>query len=346
MSKAIEKSVYSSFKDSTILITGAAGMISRNVIRLIENLNDEYNLNISVIAHVLNNEQVERFFSDSEKPSFIRTVASDIRELEVDSNVDYIIHTAGITGGSKQHIDSPVTTISVALDGTKRVLEIAKDKAVKSVVYLSSLEVYGKPDGSSDTITESASGYIDSVNVRSSYSESKRMCECMCASYTKQFGVPTVIARLTATFGYGVDYRDNRVFSQFARSILEQKDIVLKSTGSTVRNYCDAADTAAALLLLLIKGKHGEAYNIANMDTEISIKNLAMKFIEMYPESGVALKFDLQEDPSKLGYNAEMRNVLDSGKIMALGWKPQYGVDDMIRHLITSMKNSITNQGG
>ena len=336
------QNMYDGFRGQTILITGAAGMISRNVIRLIGELNEKNALGITVIAHVLDEKQAQ--ILRNEAAPTVKIVTGDVRTLTVADHVDYIIHTAGITGGSKQHIDFPMNTISVALDGTKQVLEIAKANQCKSMVYLSSLEVYGKPDASVETVTETDGGYIDPVNVRSSYSESKRMCECMCAAYTAQFGVPTVIARLTATFGYGVSIRDNRVFSQFARSIVQKEDIVLKSTGATVRNYCDAADTAAALLLLLLSGKPGEAYNIANMDTEISIKDMAERFIAIYPESGIALRFDCQEDPQKLGYNAQMRNVLDSHKLMELGWKPQYTLDDMIRHLVEYFRTEMEQE--
>ncbi len=340
----IEKNIFDdeileNLRGSSILITGAAGMISRNVVSVISELNNRYGLNISIIANELRKETLDLFYADYKDDEKFRMVVGDVRELSVEGKVDYIIHTAGITGGSKKHIDFPMNTISVAIDGTKRVLELAVEKKVKGFIYLSSLEVYGNP-GEKKYITETDGGFIDPTNVRSSYSESKRMCECMCASYTKQFGVPAIIARLTATFGYGVNYNDNRVFSQFARSVIEKNDIVLKSSGATVRDYCDAKDTARAFLLLLVKGVPGEAYNIANLDTEISIKDLAFKFIELYPESGISVKFDCQEDPTKLGYNKEMRNVLDSHKLMKLGWVPEYNLDDMIRHLVDSMKET------
>lgn len=332
-----DEEILNNLKNSTILITGAAGMISRNVVSVILDLNRKFDLGIKIIANELKEKSLLDCYSIyAENPDF-QLLPGDVRELTVAGKIDYIIHTAGVTGGSKKHIDFPMNTISVSLDGTKRILDIAVEKEIKGLVYLSSLEVYGNP-GNKSYIKETDGGFIDPTNVRSSYSESKRMCECMCASYAKQFGVPAVIARLTATFGYGVSYQDNRVFSQFARSVIEKQDIVLKSSGGTVRNYCDALDTAKAFLLLLVKGVPGEAYNIANPDMEISIKDLALKFIELYPESGTTLKFDCSVDPTALGYNVEMRNVLDSHKLMALGWTPEYNIEDMIRHLVTSMQ--------
>lgn len=325
------------FTQTTVLIAGATGMIGQNLIAILLAMNDELNANIHLIAHVRNEVKADRLFRKySDRPDF-EVIISDVNELKVEGNVDYIIHTAGVTGGSKQHIDYPMRTISTALDGTKNVLDIAVEKNCKGVVYLSSLEVYGNSGLSSKDIYETDGGYIDPTNVRSSYSESKRMCECICASYTKQFGISTYIARLTATFGYGVAYTDNRVFAQFARSIIEKKDIILKSTGETVRNYCDAEDAATAILILLAKGEPGTAYNVANMDTEISIKDLAEKFIERFPENNISLKFDLKEDVAELGYNTVMRNVLNSNKLMSLGWKPVFDMQDMIKRLVDSM---------
>ena len=66
-------------------------------------------------------------------------------------------------------------------------------------------------------LTEEMQGYVDPLNVRSSYSMGKRMCECMCVSAYKEYGVPVKIARLAQTFGAGIAASDNRVFAQFAK---------------------------------------------------------------------------------------------------------------------------------
>lgn len=324
--------------DSTILITGASGMMGQNIVRILTQMNDEMNADIKIVAHARSLEKAEKVFAEYTSRSDFQMYISDIVNFDFDGDVDYIIHTAGVTGGSKQHVDFPMRTISVALDGTRRVLDVALSKKAKGVVYLSSLEAYGNTGVDKTEIFETDGGYIDPVNVRSSYSESKRMCECMCASYTKQYGLPTYIARLTATFGYGVAYNDNRVFAQFARSIIEKNDIVLKSTGETVRNYCDAEDAAMALLLMFVNGVPGEAYNVANMNAEISIKDLAEKFITLFPESNISLKFDLGDDAAKLGYIAVMRNVINSEKLMSIGWEPVYSMDEMIIRLVNSLK--------
>lgn len=325
------------YAGKTVLVTGATGMLGQNIVALLLAMNEKLNANIKVIAHGRNPNKMESVFADYAGNNQLSFLLSDIRTLDTDEQLDYIVHTASVTGGSKQHLDSPMTTISTALEGAKCVLDLAlKNKA--AAVFLSSLEVYGFTGSDKEELYETDGGYIDCTNVRSSYSESKRMCECMFASYAKQYGIHTNIARLTATFGCGVSKTDKRVFAQFAQSIINKQNIVLKSTGESVRDYCDAEDAATALLYILVKGEAGEAYNVANMDTEISIKDMAIMFTELYPESGSKLVFDLSVDATKLGYNAVMRNVINSQKLLALGWKPVFGMDDMIKHLIESIK--------
>jgi dTDP-glucose 4,6-dehydratase len=330
--------VFEKISNCTILITGATGMIGQNIVRLITQENDSDNTNIKIIAHGRSKEKFCKVFKDYLSRDDFESLICDIKDIQYSNDVDFIIHTAGVTGGSKQHLDFPMTTIATALEGTKKVLDLALDKKCKGLVYLSTLEIYGSSGFSNENKVEDEGYFIDTTNPRSSYPESKRMCECMCASYTKQYGLPTYIARLTATFGYGVAYNDNRVFAQFARSIIEKEDIVLKSTGETVRNYCDAEDASMAFLYLLAFGEPGQAYNVANMDTEISIKDLALKFIESFSDCKTKLVFDISDDATKLGYNQIQRNVLDSSKLMLTGWNPKYSLDDTIIKLVDYMK--------
>ena len=292
---------------------------------------------VVIIAHGRNEQKLLALYGDLIPKTYFKTSICDIVELNYEGKVDYLIHTAGITGGSKQHVDYPMRTLGNAIDGTRRVLDFSLAKKCKGVVFLSSLEVYGVTNNL-ESIKETDGGYVDTMKPRSSYPEGKRVSECLFTAYAKQFCLPAMVARLTASFGYGVSPNDNRVFAQFARSILAGEDIILKSSGETVRNYCDAADVATALLTILTEGTPGQAYNVANMDTEISIRDLAQRFIDLYPESGSRLLFDLQEDATKLGYNPIMRNVLNSEKLMSLGWQPQNSIDDMIHHLVDSLR--------
>jgi dTDP-glucose 4,6-dehydratase len=271
-----------------------------------------------------------------ERPE-VRMVYADMLSGPLpDLHADFIFHCASITSSS-YFVRFPVDTIQTILHGTRVVLELARKHKSEGIVFLSSSEIYGVPNPSAETVAEEDSGYLDSMKVRSSYSEGKRMAECLCASYAAQYAVPVKVARLSPTFGPGVLPEDDRVFAQFARSIANKQDITLRTPGETVRNYCYSGDAIAALLLILSKGRIGEAYNVANPATTISIRDIAMMVADKFSGGHTRVVFEIAEDTSELGYNPTVKVVLDSGKLQRLGWVPSVGLEQMFDRTIRSM---------
>ena len=329
---------WETFRSSTVLVTGATGLIGSLVVMALACRNRLFNQDIRIKALARNREKAERVFAGFlGRPGF-EIVEGDVNApIEGAGEVDYIIHTASATS-SKYFVTNPVETIATAIDGTRNVLELARRCKVKGFLYLSSLEVYGVPAEGHVKMQESEAGYIDSMKVRSCYSEGKRMVECLCTSYASEYGVPVKVARLAQTFGAGVAYADGRVFAQFARSAIEGADIVLKTKGETLRNYCYTADAVSALLVVLAKGAVGEAYNVANKDTAISIADMAKLVCEKFSEGKSKVVFDIAEDATKLGYNPVVKICLDTAKLEGLGWKAEFCLEEMFRRTIESMK--------
>ncbi|MDH5161288.1 NAD-dependent epimerase/dehydratase family protein [Heyndrickxia oleronia] len=329
----------SHLKNKSILITGATGLIGSQIVRTLACCNRLRNTNIEIIALARNEKKAKDVFGDMLNDSDLRMIYGDvIKPVKITGDIDFIIHGASITS-SQDFITYPVETINTALEGTKNMLELAKEKKVKSFVYLSSLEVYGVTNPSLSSVTEMDYGFIDVINPRSSYSESKRMAECLCIAYAHEFDVPVKIARLTQTFGAGVNYNDSRVFAQFARSLIENKDIVLHTKGETVRSYCYIRDAITALIFILNKGENGQAYNVANMETTISIKDMAEMLTKQLAKNAIKVVFDVSKEASQLGYNPTVNIRLDTSKLQNLGWKAEIGLEEMYRRMIESMIN-------
>ena len=337
-----QKKYFKPFENTTLLVTGATGLLGSILIKSILRYAKQNEKKITIYAACRSKKKFEKVFSDYICDN-LKSIISDIISIDISTiEVDYIVHGASITD-SKTFVEKPVETISVALDGTRNLLRQCVSKKLKGFIYLSSLEVYGTYssfDGIK-TVIENEAGYINSLSVRSSYSEGKRMVENICAAYKSEYRIPIKIARLCQTFGAGVEYNDNRVFAQFARAVIEHKNIILKTKGETIRNYCYTTDAISGILTILSKGNIGEAYNIANMETTISIADMAHLVCDMYPESGSKVVFDIAEDSSKLGYNPVVKLQLCSEKLIALGWNAEYKLNIMFKNLIEGMKECL-----
>lgn len=321
---------------ATVLVTGATGMIGSQVVKAMACANRELGTRIHILALCRSQEKFKQVFDGLFDADDLVPVYGDINsEISVDGNVDYIIHGASATS-SKYFVQHPVETIMTALNGTKNILELARDKAIKGMVYLSSLEVYGVPNTSDGTVTESQYGYIDPMNVRSSYSEGKRMAECLCVSYSQEYGVPVKVARLSQTFGAGVEYHDDRVFAEFARCAMEKRNIVLHTAGKTLRTYCYTKDAVSALFFVLLRGAAGQAYNVTNKNTAVTIREMAQCVCDIFPENGICVEFDMPEDLASFGYNPEMVIRLDSSKLEALGWNATVDLKGMFTRMVNS----------
>ena len=318
--------------NKNVFVTGATGLIGKSLVK------ELLLLGANVIALVRDESKAIEMFGEQ---SGIRFVVADICDFEItDYDLDYIIHAASITS-SKAFVEQPVDVIDTALSGTKRVLSLACENDIKGMVYLSSMEVYGTPK-TDEKISESHSTDIDTMQVRSSYPESKRMCESLCMAYNSQYNVPVSVARLTQTFGPGVKYDDGRVFAEFARCVIENRDIILKTKGETKRCYLHLDDAIQGILTLLDKGQPGLAYNIANEETYCSIYEMASFVVREFTNNSIKVVVEEDNDSTNRGFAPTLHMNLDTDRIKQLGFNPRYGLKEMYASMIESMKNDIT----
>ena len=314
----------------TVLITGATGLVGNMLVRTLCAAPVE----ISVIAHVRNEQKARAMFGHLPISYCVGDVTAPI---EYPGAVDCILHTASVTA-SKAFVTQPVQTLTTAIDGTRNLLEFAREKGVCSMVYVSSMEAYGITDPGLERITEQDLGYIDILSVRSSYSEGKRICECLCAAYASQYGVPVKIARLAQTFGAGVSPTDGRVFAQFTRSCLQGRDIVLHTEGRSMGNYCYTADAIRGLLTILLKGENANAYTVVHPASSMPIREVAQLVSDTLTDGQTKIIFDIPESALTYGYAPDVTMRLSADKLMALGWQPEVDLPEMFRRLAASFQ--------
>ena len=322
---------YEEMKETTVLVTGATGLIGVSIVRALVAIGD-----IKVIAHVRNREKAEEIYGALLQKNVELYVDDITKEINVSEDIDYIFHCASITT-SKTMIEKPVETICTSVEGTKNILELAKNKKSKSVIYVSSMEMYGAFNNLNHDVTEKDLGYVDNLKIRSNYPESKRLCENMCIAYMSEYNIPVKIARLAQTFGAGILPGENRVFAQFAKSAIKGEDIVLHTKGMSEGNYCYTRDCITGLLTILLKGKNGEAYNVSNPESHITIADMAYMVADKIAEGTKQVVFDIPSE-NKFGYAADTKMKLNSSKLQALGWKPEIGLEEAYKRMILDME--------
>lgn len=321
-----------------LFLTGATGLIGSTLVCFLADCCAKAGVSPKVVALVRDLPRAQAMFAQQLEAGLDLTfVLGDVeRPLEVPGPVDYIVHAASQTS-SQAFVQTPVETIHTALNGTEAMLRLAVEKQVSGMVYLSSMEVYGAP-GDDRKIPESAPTDLDTMVVRNSYPESKRMCESLCAAYCGEYGVPVNVLRLTQTFGPGVKYGDKRVFAEFARCALEGRDIVLHTLGQTKRNYLYTQDAATAILTALLADTHGQAYNAANEDTYCSIYEMAQLVAAQAGETPIQVRCEVEQDLTQFGYAPTLHMNLDTSKLRALGWAPQVGLLEAYQRMMAGMK--------
>lgn len=321
-------------------VTGMTGYIGKTIVNKL--LAEDLGENVHIIGLVHDKSKAQILFGEENK-NRLTYIQGDIihfdsymSELKGQKLIpDYIIHCAAPTK-SAYMISNPVETTESIVVGTRNVLELAKHYQVKSMVYLSSMEVYGQIECKPDRrITEEELGNIDLFDVRSCYPLGKRMAESLCFSYFKEYGVPVKIARLAQTFGKGVQKNDTRVFAQFAGAVREKKDIVLHTAGDSVGNYCEIEDAVEAIFLLLEKGENGEAYNVANEANTMQIREMAELVADKIAHGEIRVVYDIPES-NLHGYAATTGLRLSSQKLRQMGWRPKKDLETMYRDMLYS----------
>lgn len=125
---------------------------------------------------------------------------------------------------------------------------------------------------------------------------------------------------------------DDRAYAHFIRSVLRDKDTVKKSTGEQFRSWSYEVDCVSGLLVILLNGENGQAYNIADESSNISIREL----VEMIATiGGKEVIMDVPSDAEKAGYNMVTKSVFSVKRLEGLDWLilPR-NMEDKIRNSI------------
>lgn len=312
-----------------VLITGATGLIGSFMVDVLAWLNETADAGIEIYAAGRREEGMRSRFGEMVDRDYFHYVKYDARaHADFDFEAEYVFHAA-CSAHPLAYATDPVGTMQANLMGTMQLLEYIRKYPGTGFVFLSTGETYGENPDLPEGFSEDSHGYVDPMNPRSCYPESKRGAETLCASYAAQFGLNARVARLCHVYGPTITPDNSRADAQFLRKALAGEAIVMKSTGSQVRSFCYVADAARALFTVMLDGEKGNAYNIANKKSVASIREYAEVLAKA---GGVELTFDLPPEAEKAGYSKVTRAVLNPAKLEKLGWQPAYSLEKGLEH--------------
>lgn len=321
-------------ENKAIIIFGINSLIGRYLGYYLLFINEKFNLNMKIIGTARNIEKTKYYFKNFLSNPDFKIIIQDVENpINYTGNIDYIIDTAGYA--SAYHIvNQPVDIIKANTIGTINILEFAKSKNVENVLFTSTREVYGKVIDK-EKIDEKSFGSMNHIEVRNCYPESKKISENLFISYNEQYGIPYTILRIAHTYGPTMTLsNDGRVMSDFLNFYVNNKNIVLNSSGTAVRSFCYITDTIYGIVLALINSKN-EIYNLSNETEPYEIKDVAEMIVNTNPKKNLKVEFNISNDEKvKKGYNKIPVVPMDTKKIEKLGWKPNVGLAKGINRTI------------
>jgi nucleoside-diphosphate-sugar epimerase len=314
-------------KNKTILITGATGLIGTFLIDLLMYRNSKHDDGIIIYAVGRSREKALARFNEYFDSQFFVFVQKDLQtSFELDVSVDYIIHGASNTH-PLAYSTEPINTILLSVLGMKSILDYASAYNVKRTLFLSTVEIYGENRGDVEFFKEDYCGYIDCNTLRAGYPEGKRAAEALCQAYIKEKNIDVVIARCCRVYGPTMGNDDSKAIAQFIKNAVNGEKVTLKSKGDQRYSYCYVGDICFALLVLLLNGKSGEAYNISDIDCNISLLQIANILSEY---TGKEIIFDVPSSVEDAGFSKATKALLDNAKLRELGWEPRYSIKNGI----------------
>ena len=307
-----------------LLVTGGAGFIGSNFIRLIVNKYPDYKVvNLDKLTYCGNLANLK----DIEKSKNYKFVKGDICDKkaveEAMKGCDMVLNFAAETHVDRSIADAGVFVKTDVL-GTYNLLEAARKFKIKKYIQASTDEVYG-------SIEKGSFKENDNLNPNSPYAASKAGADMLVRSYIVTYKLPAVITRSSNNFG-PYQYPE-KVIPLFITNLLEGKKVPLYGDGLNVRDWIYVIDNCEAIDFIMHNGEEGEIYNIAGGNEIANIKLTKMILEGVGRDEGF---IDYVKD--RLGH--DRRYSLDCSKINKLGWKPRFEFHKALKETIKWYKEN------
>jgi len=326
----------------SVLITGAAGFLGAYFADLLSYWNETGAKN-QIQAYCLDTfitGTPKRLAHLEGKPYFHKLAQSVTAPLPPGLDAKYILHFASIASPTFYRLH-PLETIEANVIGTKNLLDYAASNHAKSVLIMSTSEIYGDPPGEKIPTPEDYRGNVSCTGPRACYDESKRLGETLAINYHQVKGVRVKIARPFNVYGPGLRLDDKRVLPDMFSGAYANQEIFLHSDGTPTRSFCYVSDALDAFLKIMMSGYNGEPFNVGNDLEEIPMGHLAESISSLFG-GGVRITYRKSQDKDYLTDNPQ-RRCPDLAKIKRL---TAYAPKVMLKEGLARLKAWYDTEGG
>ena len=299
-----------------IVITGGAGFIGCNFVKMMVNKYSEYN--ISVLDNLTYAGSLDNLKDELNKINFIKGDITNKEHVEnALKDADAVIHFA-----AESHVDNsienPENFVKTNVFGTYNLLECARKKDIDKFLHISTDETYG-------SIEKGSFKETDRLDPASPYSASKAGSDLLVNSYYVTYGLNTLITRSSNNFG-PYQYPE-KLIPVLIKNALNNKPLPMYGDGLNVRDWIFVEDNCNGVDVVFNKGKFGEIYNIGggNEKTNLEIAKIILSELNK-PEELITFVKD------RLGH--DRRYSIDTAKTKSLGWEPKWDFEEAMKYTI------------
>jgi dTDP-glucose 4,6-dehydratase len=314
----------------TLLVTGAAGFIGSNFVRMLVSRKEPVKLvAFDKLTYAGNLANLSDLLSD--KVVFVK---GDICDADaVTRAIDEHKATEIVHFAAESHVDRSILGsgpfVQTNVVGTQVLLDIAKAKKTEKFLYVSTDEVYGTLPENDPTalFTEETP-----LQPNSPYSASKAGGDCLVRSYFHTFHMPVLTTRCSNN--YGPYHFPEKLIPLFVTNLMEDKQVPLYGDGKNVRDWLYVEDHCDAIWTVLNKGTFGEAYNVGGNNEMTNRQITEIILAAMGKPWDKYVKY-VQDRPGH-----DRRYAIDASKIKReLGWEPKYRFENAIKTTIQWYKD-------
>ncbi len=327
---------------TTLLVTGGSGFLCSYLLDTVAYLNDNL---FSEPCRVISIDNLRSGVADRvahlSRRSDFRFLNHDVsKPLQLDERVDWIVHGAGIASPTFYR-RFPLETIDVNAAGTRNMLDLARQLNARSLLYMSTSEIYGDPDAAHIPTREDYRGNVSCTGPRACYDESKRMAETLCATYYSLYRTPVKVIRPFNVYGPGQRLDDKRIVPDLMSAALERRPIELFSDGRATRAFCYVSDIVRAIWYILLSDADGEAFNVGNDEREITIGELAETLREVAGPPRLEITRRISDDKHYLTDNPQ-RRCPDLTKLrIRFPWTPKISLPEGLKRTLLSYQGAV-----